>query len=108
MEEQKSTGGKRDKKTTQISFCGGDCIGGLVLFGGALAVAGLIAVFTIKKRRSSKKPSGHGGSKESKNSLISCQKRDEGSEGLCFLSPTSSPTSPYYNSWSALAVDSVE
>ncbi|GLT64270.1 hypothetical protein SLA2020_367740 [Shorea laevis] len=85
MEEQKSTSGKRDKKTTQISFCGGDGIGGLVLFGGALAVAGLIAVFTIKKRRSSKKPSGHGGSKESKNSLISCKKEMKEVKGCAFF-----------------------
>lgn len=107
MEEgQKSTSCKRDKKTTQISFGGGDGVGGLVVLGGALAVVGLTAVFAIKNRKSSKKPSG--GSKESKKNL-NCKREDEGSDqGPSFLSQTSSTTTTPYNSWSALVVASVE
>jgi len=106
MEEgQKSTSCKRDKKTTQISFGGGDGVGGLVVLGGALAVAGL-TVFAIKNRRSSKKPSG--GSEESKKNL-SCKREDEGSDqGLSFLSQTSSTTTTPDDSWSAFVVVSVE
>lgn len=96
---------------TQISFGGGDGIGGLVVLGGALAVAGLMAVFAIMNRirrvdgnENSKKPSG--GSKELKKNF-GCKREDEGSEGLRFLSQTSLPANPY-NSWSALVVDSVE
>lgn len=107
MEEQKSTC-KRDKKMTQISFGGGDGIGGLVVLGGALAVAGFMAIFAIKNRirrvdgnKNSKKPSG--GSKEMKKNF-SCKREDE---GLRFLSQTSLPANPY-NSWSALVVHSVE
>jgi hypothetical protein len=103
MEEQKSTC-KRDKKMTQISFGGGDGIGGLVVLGGALAVAGFMAIFAIKNRlrrvdgdKNSKKPSG--GSKELKK-IFGCQIEDEGLRTLL-------PANPY-NSWSALVVDSVE
>ncbi|XP_059435851.1 uncharacterized protein LOC132168808 [Corylus avellana] len=98
MEEQKSTC-KRDKKMTQISFGGGNGIGALVVLGGALAVAGLMAVFAIKNRirrvegnENSQKPSGR--SKELKKNF-SCKREDEGSEGPRFLSQTSLPANPY-------------
>lgn len=41
----------RAKKKNQISIASGGGIGGLVMMGGALAIAGLVAAFTINKRR---------------------------------------------------------
>lgn len=87
-------------KRTRISLGGGDGIAGVVVFGGALAIAGLIAVFTFKKRRRKdadnnlRNPSDV--SKESKNS----KREDEGSEGLRFISQTPSLIKDY-GSWSA-------
>ncbi|GMY16971.1 glutamic acid-rich protein-like [Fagus crenata] len=91
MERQESTI-KKDKRKTQISLGGGDGIGGMLVLGGALAVAGLIFFFTIKNRRrdANKEPKIHKCvTKESKKNFF----EDEGSEGLrCFLSQTSSST----------------
>ncbi|KAF3436481.1 hypothetical protein FNV43_RR23573 [Rhamnella rubrinervis] len=47
--EKKST--RKAEKKTQISIPGGGGIGGLVMVGGALAIAGLVAAFTFNKRR---------------------------------------------------------
>ncbi|KAG6703991.1 hypothetical protein I3842_07G114300 [Carya illinoinensis] len=93
MEEQKNRS-KQDMKRTRISLGGGDGIAGVVVFGGALAIAGLIAVFTFKKRRKDadhnpRNPSDV--SKESKNS----KREDEGSEGLRFISQTPSLIKDY-------------
>ncbi|XP_041018218.1 glutamic acid-rich protein-like [Juglans microcarpa x Juglans regia] len=88
MEEQKSRS-KQDMKRNRINLRGGDGIGGVVVFGGALAIAGLIAVFAFKNRRmkdadnNPRNPSDV--SKESKNN----KREDEGSEGLRFISQTS-------------------
>jgi hypothetical protein len=98
MERQESTI-KKDKRKTQISVGGGDGIGGMLVLGGALAVAGLIFFFTIKNRRrdANKEPKIHKCvTKESKKNF-SGKKEDEGREGLRFLSQTSSSTT--HNSW---------
>ncbi|KAF5455296.1 hypothetical protein F2P56_024891 [Juglans regia] len=80
-------------KRTRIKLGGGDGIGGVVVFGGALAIAGLIAVFAFKNRRMKEADinprNPNDVSKESKNK----KREDEGSEGLRFISQTS-----YYGS----------
>ena len=55
MEGQESTR-KKDERKTQISQGKSDGIGGVLVLGGALALACLIAIFTIKNRRSQKYP----------------------------------------------------
>lgn len=46
MEKKSRSGGKNKARTAS-----GGGIGGLIVVGGALAIAGLVAAFTIKKRR---------------------------------------------------------
>ena len=55
MERQESTR-KKDERKTQISQGKCDCIGGVLVLGGALAIASLIAIFTIKNKRSQNYP----------------------------------------------------
>lgn len=106
MAEQKSSS-KQYKKRTQISLGGGDGIGGVVVFGGALAIAGLIGIFTFKNRRRKdadiypRNP--RDASKESKNS----KREDEGSEGLRFISQTPSLIKDYGSRSASLSLISV-
>lgn len=55
MEGQEDTS-KKDERKTKISQDKRIGIGGVLVLGGALALASLIAIFTIKNRRSQKYP----------------------------------------------------
>ncbi|KAK9983735.1 hypothetical protein SO802_033260 [Lithocarpus litseifolius] len=86
MEGQESTS-KKDERKTQISQGKSEGIGGALVLGGVLALASLIAIFTIKNRRrdAKKKPKVHKGvSNESKGNFRR-KKEDERREGLRFF-----------------------
>ena len=87
MEEKESTS-KKDESRTQISQGKSDGIGGVLVLGGALALASLIAIFTIKDRRrdDKKKPEVHKGVSNESNGNFRRKKEDERREGLRFLS----------------------
>lgn len=88
MEKHESTC-KQGKKKAQISIAGAN-VGGLVMWGGALAVAGLIAAFAVKKS-----------TRRDANKKDSCKKEDKGSEGLRFILQT--PASSFHHSpWFAI------
>ena len=76
MDGQESTS-KKDERKTQISQGKSDGIGGVLVLGGALALASLIEIFTIKNRRDvKKKPKIHKGvSNESKGKLQTQKRR---------------------------------
>ncbi|XP_050263616.1 uncharacterized protein LOC126707917 [Quercus robur] len=87
MEGQESTS-KKDERKTQISQGKSDGIGGVLVLGGALALASLIAIFTIKNRRrdAKKKPEVHKGVSNKSNGNFRRKKEDERREGLRFFS----------------------
>ena len=77
MEGQESTS-KKDERKNQISQGKSDGIGGVLMLGGALALASLIEIFTIKNRRrdAKKKSKIHKGvSNESKGKLQTQKRR---------------------------------
>ncbi|XP_062089110.1 uncharacterized protein LOC133795665 isoform X2 [Humulus lupulus] len=85
----KSNTKSREKNKTKIGQCTittGFGLGGLVVVGGALAVAGLAAVYAIRRYRKK------GCTKTSEECFKFCPKKNEDHGGLQSLLETSSPT----------------
>ena len=82
---------RQGRKKVQLSMsnnAGGGGIEGVVMLGGALAIASLVAAFTIRK--GNKKDS----NKDTTNlaTTDSCRKEEDGTEGLRFILHDSSST----------------
>lgn len=93
----KTSAKSREKNKTKMVQGTGFGLGGLVVVGGALAVAGLMAIFAIKRikiKGSNQNPT-KGSIKASKECFKDWRKKNEdqgSSQGLRFLLQTSSPT----------------
>lgn len=95
MEERnKSSNGKKNK-SQRLGFTvgGGDGVGGIVLLGGGLAVAGLITAFSIIKNSNRKKYDG---------SANPSNKKQDATQGVSYFLQTPSTTlQQNQNSWLA-------
>ncbi|KAJ9187811.1 hypothetical protein P3X46_003228 [Hevea brasiliensis] len=86
MEKRRSTS-KQGKRKPQFVSAGGGDIGGLVVWGGALAVAGLAAAFAVRKGR-----------RRGANEISSRRhKEEQASQGLQFILQTSSSSTFHCN-----------